>query len=283
MGLRYRKSITIAPGVRLNIGKTGMSVSAGVPGFRKTYHTSGRVTTTVGVPGTGLYYVDTKNNKTQNKQSKSNHSNYETTNDIHNKNIIQLDQSTVKSIHKTCDDSIDWTEVLVSSEPPDDSYNKEMWQYYHNFAPKILQGDINAYLQLIYEVNPLDDLLAYGGQFEFGTDDAKKIEVEFVVDDSTLTNAKRSLSTKEYNNLLQDYVCSVCIRIARDMFALLPVNNAVIHAVLNGNLILSVNFDRYTITKIKFGYIDSSDTIEKFPNNMNYSDNFGFRKVEYLN
>lgn len=57
MGLRFRKSISIIPGVKLNFGKTGMSVSTGVPGFRKTYHTSGRVTTSIGIPGTGLYYV----------------------------------------------------------------------------------------------------------------------------------------------------------------------------------------------------------------------------------
>ena len=60
MGLRFRKSVQLFPGVRLNFGKSGMSVSAGVPGFRKTIHTSGRVTTSVGIPGTGIYYVDTK-------------------------------------------------------------------------------------------------------------------------------------------------------------------------------------------------------------------------------
>ena len=70
MGLRYRKSITLFKGVRLNIGKNGVSLSAGIPGFRKTIHSSGRVTTSVGIPGTGLYYVDTKNPKKQNKKSK---------------------------------------------------------------------------------------------------------------------------------------------------------------------------------------------------------------------
>ena len=30
MGLRFRKSISIMPGVKLNFGKTGMSVSTGV-------------------------------------------------------------------------------------------------------------------------------------------------------------------------------------------------------------------------------------------------------------
>ena len=71
MGLRFRKSISIIPGVKLNIGTTGMSVSAGVPGFRKTFHTSGRVTTSVGIPGTGLYYVDTNNTRTQNSQRRT--------------------------------------------------------------------------------------------------------------------------------------------------------------------------------------------------------------------
>ena len=61
MGLRFRKSITILPGIKLNFGKSGMSVSAGVPGFRKTFHTSGRVTTSVGIPGTGISYVTTEN------------------------------------------------------------------------------------------------------------------------------------------------------------------------------------------------------------------------------
>lgn len=56
------------PGVKLNFGKTGMSVSTGVPGFRKTFHIVGRVTTSVGIPGTGLYYFGTKNTRTQNNR-----------------------------------------------------------------------------------------------------------------------------------------------------------------------------------------------------------------------
>lgn len=63
MGLRFRKSVSLFPGVKLNFGTTGMSVSTGVPGFRKTFHTSGRVTTSVGIPGTGIYYIDTKSTK----------------------------------------------------------------------------------------------------------------------------------------------------------------------------------------------------------------------------
>lgn len=59
MGLRFRKSIKIAPGVRLNLGKKSVGISAGVKGARVSVNSSGRVTKTVGLPGTGLSYVKT--------------------------------------------------------------------------------------------------------------------------------------------------------------------------------------------------------------------------------
>lgn len=56
MGMRFRKSKKIAPGVRLNLSAKSASISIGPKGFKKTFSTSGRVTTTVGIPGTGLSY-----------------------------------------------------------------------------------------------------------------------------------------------------------------------------------------------------------------------------------
>lgn len=56
MGFRFRKSVKLAPGVKLNIGKRGASISGGVKGARVSVHSSGRTTTTVGIPGTGLSY-----------------------------------------------------------------------------------------------------------------------------------------------------------------------------------------------------------------------------------
>ena len=56
MGFRFRKSVKIAPGVRLNIGKKSVGISAGVKGARVSVNSNGRKTTTVGLPGTGLSY-----------------------------------------------------------------------------------------------------------------------------------------------------------------------------------------------------------------------------------
>lgn len=58
MGTRFRKSFKIAPGVKLNINKKSIGLSAGVKGARVSVNSKGRVTKTVGIPGTGLSYTD---------------------------------------------------------------------------------------------------------------------------------------------------------------------------------------------------------------------------------
>ncbi len=329
MGLRFRKSISIFPGVKLNLGTKGASVSVGVKGARATLHTSGRVTGSVGLPGTGVSYVKSKNLKTLFKgkgtaekaektakkaktektpltpvvekkpeaassrvrkiggdMSAYSLTNYRTASQMPGMTrkpaVSQLDVSKLVSIHKASDDSIDWTEIASSPLPPDRSFDADMWQYYHGMAEGVLAGDIDTYLQLIYEVNPLDDLLEYGGNFEFGTDDPQKMEVEFTVNTEALTEAEEQLSMAEFNRLLQDYICSVCIRIARDMFALLPVTHTVVHAVLNEETVVSVDFDRAKLSKVKFGYIDPSDTLSMFEHNMKFSTSGGFAPVEQL-
>lgn len=57
MSLRFRKSINLGHGVRLNIGKKGVGISAGVKGARVSVNSNGRKTTSVGIPGTGVSYV----------------------------------------------------------------------------------------------------------------------------------------------------------------------------------------------------------------------------------
>jgi hypothetical protein len=53
MGWSFRKRIKIAPGIRLNVSKSGISTSIGGKGF--TYNTRGRVTASI--PGTGIRFT----------------------------------------------------------------------------------------------------------------------------------------------------------------------------------------------------------------------------------
>ena len=56
MGMRFRKSFKIAPGVKFNVNKKSVGMAFGGKGVHYTVNSSGRRTTSVGAPGTGLYY-----------------------------------------------------------------------------------------------------------------------------------------------------------------------------------------------------------------------------------
>lgn len=73
MGFNFRKSLKIAPGVRLNITKKGLSsVSLGGRGARVNLGKKG-TKTTVGIPGTGLSYssFNPKQTKRETKRGES--------------------------------------------------------------------------------------------------------------------------------------------------------------------------------------------------------------------
>lgn len=60
MGMRYRKSIGLGKGVRLNVGKGSLGISAGVKGAHVSVNSRRGVTTSVGAPGTGVSYSKTR-------------------------------------------------------------------------------------------------------------------------------------------------------------------------------------------------------------------------------
>jgi len=54
-GFRFRKQITILPGVKINLSKSGVSTSVGGKGATVNIG-HGKQTVNVGIPGTGLSY-----------------------------------------------------------------------------------------------------------------------------------------------------------------------------------------------------------------------------------
>jgi hypothetical protein len=60
MGLRFRRSFKILPGIRMNVSKSGVSTSIGKPGATVNLRPDGRIRETVGLPGTGLSYSQSR-------------------------------------------------------------------------------------------------------------------------------------------------------------------------------------------------------------------------------
>jgi hypothetical protein len=60
MGFRFHRSINLLPGIRINLGKRGLSTSIGVRGAHVTFGETG-TRTTVGLPGSALSYTHPTN------------------------------------------------------------------------------------------------------------------------------------------------------------------------------------------------------------------------------
>ena len=56
--VRARRSIKVGSGVKVNLNKRSLGVTVGGRGAHYTVNTRGQRTTSVGIPGTGLSYVD---------------------------------------------------------------------------------------------------------------------------------------------------------------------------------------------------------------------------------
>lgn len=310
MGLRFRKSVTLCKGVKLNFGKTGMSVSVGGKGYHKTINTKGQVTTSVGIPGSGIYYTDTKRlgeNRQANTQRNTqnqyyNHNairesqpvqKYEINDSIESylnpqeqnidsgfvKNeVIQepeertynetetvenvpklISEDEIRNLYLKSDEPVDWTELLVSTTADDVFMERDKWTFLKGISRRILSGDIDAYLETIEKMRPVDDLLDYGSQFEFGTDNPKSMEVEFQINQHN-----DMLSDGTNSELYNEYVAACTIRVARDLFAILPVRYVIVHVQNGEKTVLKAKFDKSVLQGIDFKVEKAGEIIKKF-------------------
>ena len=74
MGFRFRKSINLGGGFRVNLSKSGVGYSWGVKGYRITKTSKGTTRKTVSIPGTGISYVqETGKNKSRRRSTPTKH------------------------------------------------------------------------------------------------------------------------------------------------------------------------------------------------------------------
>ena len=107
---------------------------------------------------------------------------------------------------------------------------------------------------------------------------------------STGKLSRKDMSKSKFNELYQDHICSSVIRIAREVFAYVPVEYARINAVSNllnsatGHMeeqpILSVIIHPETINELNLDTIDPSDSMKNFVHNMKFNKTSGFSVVE---
>lgn len=318
MGLRFRRSVKICDGLKLNFGKTGMSMTVGSGPLKKTFNTNGNVTTTVGLPGTGIYWTETERRSSRNNRSHTLRQNKgrtqspqsdfqiptavndyfsqpdvmgddEPTRMVESNTSVSMDNSDdlsnayaldgnqfllndgtpaeknglsaddIKRLYMYSDAPVDWTELIAGTSADELFMDPAVYSYCVQMASRVLSGDVEAYLEVIERMRPVDDLALYSGDFEFGTDSPSYVEVEFCA------YPERVLSNGSSDVLLEEFISAVAVRVARDLMALLPVSKVLIHIDVGGNTILSVIFTRSELHLISFRNNLATDIVRIFP------------------
>ncbi len=368
MGFGFRKSFKIAPGVRFNVSSRGVGASVGVKGLRYSVNSRGQRRTTVSLPGTGLSYTSTSGGSNSRGNRNYQTSSYQRQAELNRlqkerdklqelqRNRLEVDLfenklNMIKSIHKECDDYLDWQDIK-NTQPPylkehpgpseeqalhelqnyrpgfmarvlkqevkrveelrnkvlearkKDEEEYQEWSSLTETATKVLNGDLDTYFEVIKEFAPLDDLSEFGSGFEFFLEEPHTMEVEFDVQTKNVVPAEmktltstgkvsvKNMPISKYYDIQQDYVCSCILRIARDMFALLPLDTIIIHALdsqMNTStgyhekiVVLSVKIDRTKLNRLNFDTIDCSDSMVNFEHKMNFRKTKGFASVEKI-
>ena len=149
-----------------------------------------------------------------------------------------------RDLWKTADETIDWTDILVSPTPTDGLTPPDQWSVYHRHAAGVLKGDIAAYLAVLQYENPMADLTPYVAALDVTTVDADVLRASFAV--------RPDLMDRDADT----YLCGMALRIARDLFAALPVLTVKVKAVQGDDDLLTVTFTRAQMNKVRFAFID---------------------------
>lgn len=175
------------------------------------------------------------------------------------------------------------------------------WEELQEISAGIKRKEPESYKNALLYFDPFSDIGELGTKVNLNFEE-NHIDIDLHVNSldvipdyelkQTLTGklSKKNMPKTRYNELYQDHICSASMRIAREVFAYLPIDYARINAMskivntktghLEEQPILSVIFPPETIESLNLETIDPSDSMQNFVHNMNFNKTKGFSIVE---
>lgn len=184
-----------------------------------------------------------------------------------------------------------------------EQYKNELndWEELQGIAAGVSEKNPEDFRKALQYFSPFSDIGELGSQLGFSFSD-KLIDIDLHVNSSDIIPdyelkqtstgklSKKNIAKSKFNELYQDHICSAIIRIAREVFAYLPVEFVRINAMselLNSKTghmeekpVLSVIIPPETINKLNLDSIDPSDSMQNFVHNMKFVKTTGFKPVE---
>ena len=161
------------------------------------------------------------------------------------------------------------------------------WEKLKSLAQRILAGEHKAFTETLVELNPFAEISDLGSAIHFTVHTPKLVECRVNVSGrqaipaevkSLTSSGKLSIKPMpkgRFHEIYQDYLCGCLLRVAREVFALFPVDTVLVTAVVDppdprtGHKVeipvLSVAMPRGIVTRLDaFDRLGPSDIIEQF-------------------
>lgn len=176
----------------------------------------------------------------------------------------------------------------------------EEWEKDAGLAKRILANEPEAFREVISELQSLTDIAMIGTAVSFSISASAihampEVHGTDIVPDvrrKQLASGKLSetkLPVSHFNELYQDYVASAALRVAGDVFQILPIDTVYVTCMshmLNSATghqemtpILSVQFVRESFSRLRLDDIDPSDSLVNFNHAMKFKKTKGFEAV----
>ncbi len=179
----------------------------------------------------------------------------------------------------------------------------EEWGADTKLAERLIAGDMKAMSEVIREMQSFEEQALIGSAVSFTVGEEGVHAMPKVHNDEIIPNMRRkqlasgklsetNMPIGQFNELYQDYVCSVALKVAGDLFHIIPLDEVFVTCqttMLNSGTghqeltpILSVQFIRDTFCRLNLANIDPSDSMRNFNHKMSFKKTKGFSPIEPL-
>ena len=185
--------------------------------------------------------------------------------------------------------------AIAKGKAQDEAVNRTALQYYEQqfrkwsrmreLACRVLSGELKAYSNALEEFGPFAELTDMGTEVEFTMHSPTRIECVLTVKASdAIPNEAKSLTSTgklavkpmprtRFHEIYQDHVCGCVLRVARETFAVLPIEQLLITAttaifdsasgLTATKPVLSVLVSRSEVARFQWDLLDPSDAIDR--------------------
>lgn len=178
-------------------------------------------------------------------------------------------------------DAQEYSESLMDHEKERSHFDRMQ-----SLSKRVLAGDTAAFGEALSEFSAITEIANLGASISVKFNEAKSAACTLNMNGRSIIPTKvksltstgkltvKAMPKARFHEIYQDYVCGSLLRVAREIFALLPLDIVIVTATIEGDLsstgktneipVLSAVMPRHDLEQLDFESLDPSDALTSF-------------------